>query len=487
MARPLAYDLINETGQLVEIPKRASRSKRTIPSFMPNNANPTNPVVQETPLAPSVARTAITGTIERVGRYRWTICALLFFATTINYIDRQVLGILAPTLQRELGWSEIQYSAIVSWFTAAYALGFLGVGRLLDKVGTRIGYALAIIVWSLSAMAHALARTATQFSIARFSLGLGESATFPASVKTVAEWFPTRERALAIGIFNAGTNVGAVITPIVVPWIALHFGWRFAFIWTGTLSAIWLALWLTTYRSPREHPRVGQAELAHIESEPESPAVRMQWADLLRHRQTWAFALGKGMTDPVWWFYLFWLPKFLDARYGVKLSQVMAPLVVIYLLADVGSVVGGWLSGAFIKRGWSVNAGRKITMLVAAVLIVPTVLAPTASRMWVAVLVVGLAAAAHQWWSANIFTLASDMFPRRAVGSVVGIGGFAGAVTGFGFQRLTGAILQSNHDDYQPVFLMCGSAYLAALLVVHLLAPRLEPARLESIQTEVAD
>jgi len=434
--------------------------------------------------APSVAPAgsfALGGAIDRVGRYRWTICSLLFFATTINYIDRQVLGILAPTLQRESGWSETQYSAIVSWFTAAYAIGFLFAGRLLDKVGTRVGYAIAIVIWSLAAMAHALARTAAQFSLARFCLGLGESGNFPASIKTVAEWFPARERALATGIFNAGTNVGAVVAPIVVPWIALHFGWRWAFVWTGTLSATWLVLWLTIYRPPREHHRVRQAELAYIESEPESPAMKMRWADLLRHRQTWAFALGKGMTDPVWWFYLFWLPKFLDARYGIKLGQVMAPLVVIYVLADVGSIFGGWLSGALIHRGWSVNAGRKTTMLVAALLIVPTMFAPAADRMWVAVLVVGLAAASHQWWSANNFTLASDMFPRRAVGSVVGIGGFAGAVTGFAFQRLTGVILQANHNDYQPVFLMCGFAYLSALLVVHVLAPRLEPARLTAV------
>jgi ACS family hexuronate transporter-like MFS transporter len=457
---------------------------RFSPSKPPNAAF--RSVVTERPsTAAGVSGITLGGTVERVGRYRWTICALLFFATTINYIDRQVLGILAPTLQRELGWSETQYGAIVSWFTAAYALGFLVAGRLLDKVGTRIGYAIAVVIWSVSAMAHALARTAVQFSIARFALGLGESGNFPASIKTIAEWFPARERALATGIFNAGTNVGALITPIVVPWIALRFGWRYAFIWTGTLSVTWLILWLTFYRPPREHPRVRQAELAYIESEPDSPAVKMQWADLLRHRQTWAFALGKGMTDPVWWFYLFWLPKFLDARYGIKLGQVMAPLVVIYLLADVGSIFGGWLSGALIHRGWSVNAGRKITMLVAALVIVPTIFAPAANRMWVAVLVVGLAAAAHQWWSANIFTLASDMFPRRAVGSVVGIGGFAGAAAGFGFQRLTGAILQANHNNYRPVFLMCGFAYLAALLVVQLLAPRLERAPLTLIETSV--
>jgi ACS family hexuronate transporter-like MFS transporter len=421
---------------------------------------------------------AVSGALEKIGRYRWTICALLFFATTINYIDRQVLGILAPTLQREMGWTETQYSSVVSWFTAAYAIGFLFAGRLLDKLGTRVGYALAIVVWSLSAMAHSLARNALQFSIVRFCLGLGESGNFPASIKTVAEWFPARERALATGIFNAGSNVGAIITPLVVPWIALTFGWRAAFIWTGLLSAAWLVAWLTIYRPPNQHARISNGELAYIQSEPVAPPKRVRWLALLKHRQTWAFALGKGMTDPVWWFYLFWLPKFLDARYGVKLGAVAPPLIVIYLLADGGSIFGGWLSGAFIKSGWSVNAGRKTAMLVAALLIVPTMFAPAAGNMWLAVLIVGVAAASHQWWSANIFTLASDMFPTYAIGSVVGIGGFFGATAGFFFQRVTGRILQNNGNHYTPIFVVCGLAYVSALLVVQLLAPRLVKAEL---------
>jgi ACS family hexuronate transporter-like MFS transporter len=428
--------------------------------------------------APPATGTPFVGAVERVGKYRWTICALLFFATTINYIDRQVLGILAPTLQKDLGWSETDYAALVSWFTAAYALGFLFAGRLLDKIGTRLGYALSITVWSIAAMATSLARSAFQFSLARFALGLGESGNFPSAIKTVAEWFPARERALATGIFNAGTNVGAIITPIVVPWIALTFSWRLAFVWTGLLSATWLTFWLIIYRPPQLHPRVSPGELALIQGERPDPSVHIRWLELLRHKQTWAFALGKGITDPVWWFYLFWLPKFLDARYGIKLASVMMPLVVIYLLADFGSIFGGWLSGAFIKRGWTVNAGRKTTMLIAALLILPTMLAPTVSSMWIAVVIVGVAAAAHQWWSANIFTLASDLFPRRAVGSVVGIGGFFGAVTGFAFQRLTGWLLQNNGNHYTPVFLMCGFAYVTALLVVHVLSPRLKPAAL---------
>ena len=410
----------------------------------------------------------------RVGRYRWTICALLFFATTINYIDRQVLGILAPTLQRDLGWNEQQFGDIVSWFTIAYALGFLVVGRIMDRVGTRRGFAGAIVIWSIAAMAHAFARTAAGFSAARFALGLGESGNFPASLKTVAEWFPSRERAFATGIFNAGSNVGAILTPIIVPWIALRWGWRAAFIATGAIGFVWLVVWLLVYRSPEEHPKCSPAELAYIRSDPIDPVQPVSWAQLLRYRQTWAFALGKGLTDPIWWFYLFWLPKFLDARYGIKLAQLAAPLIVIYLLADVGSVFGGWLSGAFIKRGWSVNAGRKMTMLIAALLIVPTMFAPAATNMWVAVCVVGVAAAAHQWWSANIFTLPSDMFPGFAVGSVVGIGGFFGAAGGFLFQRATGWLLQRNGSNYTPIFLVCGLAYVTALLVIHLLVPRVE-------------
>jgi ACS family hexuronate transporter-like MFS transporter len=409
-----------------------------------------------------------------IGRYRWTICALLFFATTINYIDRQVLGILAPTLQRELGWNEQQFGDIVSWFTIAYALGFLVVGRVMDRIGTRRGFAGAVVIWSLSAMAHAFARTAAGFSAARFALGLGESGNFPASIKTVAEWFPGRERAFATGIFNAGSNIGAIVTPIIVPWIALQWGWRAAFIATGALGFAWLIAWLLVYQPPEAHPKCSPGELAHIRSDAPETARAVKWTELLGYRQTWAFAMGKFLTDPIWWFYLYWLPKFLDARYGIKLAQVAAPLIVIYLLADVGSVFGGWLSGALMRRGWSVNAGRKTTMLIAALLIVPTMLAPSATNLWLAVCIAGVAAAAHQWWSANIFTLASDMFPRFAVGSVVGIGGFFGAAGGVLFQRATGWLLQRNGSNYTQIFVVCGLAYVTALLVIHLLVPRIE-------------
>jgi Sugar phosphate permease len=369
---------------------------------------------------------AEAGPRAAVGRYRWTVCALLFFATTINYVDRQVLGILAPTLQRDIGWSEADYGVIVSYFTLAYALGFLVAGRIMDRVGVRLGFIGAITTWSIAAMGHALVATTSGFSAARFALGLGESANFPGSIKAVAEWFPARERAFATGIFNAGTNVGAIVTPLVVPYITLRWGWRAAFIVTGALGFLWLVVWIAVYRPPEVNPRLSSAERAYIQSDGVQPVTQIPWIRLLGYRQTWAVIAAKGLSDPVWWFYLFWLPKFLDAKYGIKLSALAAPLIVIYLVADVGSVGGGWLSTPLIRRGWTVNRARKFALLVPALLIVPTMLAPRVDGLWAAVMIVSVAAAAHQWWSANVYTLSSDMFPRRAVGSVVGIGGFAG-------------------------------------------------------------
>ena len=401
--------------------------------------------------------------------------ALLFAATTVNYIDRQVLGILAPTLTRELGWRETDYAAIVSWFSVAYGVGLLGMGRFLDRIGVRRGLACSVGLWSLAAMGHALVRTVTGFSVARALLGIGESGNFPAGVKAVAEWFPKRERALATGIFNAGSNVGVVLAALLVPWIALALGWRWAFVATGALDLAWLAVWLTIYRQPSEHPRLSDAELAWIRSDPVEPAGHVPWRSLLARRQTWAFIVGKAMTDPVWLFYLFWLPKFLDAAFGVRLAGLAAPLVVIYVAADIGSVTGGWVSGALIKRGWSLNRGRKTALLIAAVCIVPTTLAPSARSLWVAVGVVAVAASAHQWWSANLFTTVSDMFPRHAVASVVGLGGFAGMVSAFAFQRFTGALLEATGGSYSAVFAVLGVAYVGALALLHLLAPRLEP------------
>ncbi len=417
-------------------------------------------------------------TPARVGYFRWVICALLFFATTINYIDRQVLGILAPDLQRSIGWSEIEYGNIVTAFQAAYAIGLLVTGRLLDRMGTRLGFALAITLWSVAAMFHAAARSALGFGIARFALGLGEAANFPASIKTVAEWFPKKERAFATGIFNAGTNVGAVVAPAVVPFIALTWGWQWAFIMTGAIGFLWLGIWWVLYRPPESHPRLAKAEFNYIRGDPAEAVTPVPWLKLIGYRQTWAFALGKFMTDPIWWFYLYWLGKFLNEKHGLSLSKLGPPLIAIYLIADVGSVGGGWLSSFLIKSGWSINAARKSTMLACALCVMPIVFATQVASLWAAVGLIGLAAAAHQGWSANIFTLASDMFPRRAVGSVVGIGGFGGAVGGMLIATAVGHLLQWT-GSYVPVFLLAGAAYLLALLVIQVLAPRLTPPRLD--------
>jgi ACS family hexuronate transporter-like MFS transporter len=411
--------------------------------------------------------------------FRWTICALLFFATTINYIDRQVLGILATTLEKEIGWSEIEYAYIVTAFQGAYAIGLLLVGRIMDLVGTKLGYTLAMIVWSIASMAHALARSAFGFGAARFALGLGESGNFPAAIKTVAEWFPKKERALATGIFNAGSNVGAIAAPLLVPWITITYGWQEAFIVTGAIGFIWLVFWIWLYEIPAKHKRLSTPELSYINSDPPESLEKVRWMKLLTHRQTWAFALAKFMTDPVWWFYLYWVPKFLSKEYGLTLDKIGPPLIVIYLLADVGSVGGGWLSSAFIKRGWSVTKARKMAMLICAVCVVPIVFASQADSVWLAVGLLGLATAAHQGWSANLFTTTSDMFPRRAIGSVVGIGGMAGSIGGMLISTATGFILEFT-GSYVIIFIIAGSMYLIALLTFQLLAPRLDPITLES-------
>jgi ACS family hexuronate transporter-like MFS transporter len=448
---------------------------------------------------PAEARTvsATSAAGQKVGYYRWVICGLLFFAATINYIDRQVIGILKTTLQGEFGWSEIDYADIVFAFQLAYAIGFLFAGRVIDGLGTKTGYALALIVWSVAAMAHAEAAvfgpaaasvlsfvgltysaSVAGFIVARLALGLGEAGNFPAAIKVVAEWFPRRERALATGLFNSGTNVGALVTPLVVPIITVYWGWYWAFVITGALGFLWLFLWLPLYGTPDRHARVSPAELAHIRIDPPDPPVHIPWARLLRYRQTWAFALGKFMTDPIWWLYLFWVPDFLNRNHGLDLRSIGLPLVVIYLVADVGSIGGGWLSSSLLKRGWSVNAGRKTAMLVCALAVVPMVFASNARDLWLAVALVSIAAAAHQGWSANLFTLTSDTFPRQAVGSVVGLGGFAGAVGGMLIAKVTGYLLETT-GSYLPVFFIAAFAYLSALAVIHVLAPRLEPVRID--------
>jgi ACS family hexuronate transporter-like MFS transporter len=439
-------------------------------------AGTTTPPVSLAPGAAELIAVDTGGT--RMGRFRWSICALLFFAATINYVDRQVIGILKPTLQGQLHWSESDYGWIVFAFQTAYAIGMLLVGRLMDRLGTRKGFSLAVVFWSIAAMAHAFASSALGFGVARFALGLGEAGNFPASIKTVAEWFPKKERALATGIFNSGTNIGALITPLVVPWITLAYGWRWAFIATGALGFIWLIAWLVLYYTPENHPRLQARERAHIQSDPPEPVEKIAWARLFPHRQTWAFAIGKFLTDPIWWLYLFWLPDFFSKSHGLDLKTIGLPLVTIYIAADVGSIGGGWLSSALIKRGWSINAARKTAMLTCALCVVPVAFAPRVPGLWSAVALISLAAAAHQGWSANLFTLTSDMFPRRAVGSVVGIGGMAGAIGGMFIARVVAEILQRT-GSYVPIFIIACSAYLVALLLVQLLTPRLEPARID--------
>jgi ACS family hexuronate transporter-like MFS transporter len=425
----------------------------------------------------SVSGQASQSVSSHAGYFRWVICTLLLFGTTKNYMDRNVLGVLNRTLQHDLGWSEIDYSNLVVAFQAAYALGMVVVGRLIDKLGTRLGYALAMVFWSLASMGTALGSSLTSFAISRVALGFGEAAVFPASIKAVAEWFPKKERALATGIFNAGTSIGAMLTPVVVPWINARWGWRGAFIGIGALGFIWLVFWLLIYRKPDEHPRVTKAELGYIRSDPQESAGKTKWVALLRLRQTWAFVVGKFLIDPVWWFYLFWVPGFLQSKHGLTLTRIGAPIVVIYLISDVGSVAAGWMSSWLIKRGSSVNAARKIAMLICAVSVMPVVLAYRVESTWSAVLLIGLATACHQGFSANLFTLTSDMFPARAVGSVVGIGGMAGAIGGLFIATLVGHVLQWT-GSYRVPFLIAGSAYLLALVIIHALVPRLEPARI---------
>jgi len=424
--------------------------------------------------SPAVAAKALS----RVGYFRWFICALLLFGVTKNYMDRQVLGVLKTTLQHDLGWNEIDYGNLVFAFQAAYAVGILLMGRLIDRIGTRLGYALAMIFWSLASMGHALGSSLSSFIFARSALGLGESVVFPASLKCVAEWFPKKERALAAGIFNAGSNLGAIITPLVVTWIAIHWGWRWAFIITGALGFVWVILWLLLYRKPEEHPRLSKAELDYIRSDPQPPMVKIGWARLIPHRQTWAFVAAKFMTDPIWWFYLFWVPDFLQRKHSLALMQIRAPIVVIYWTADFGSVAGGWLSSWLIARGRSVNAARKTAMLLCALCVVPVVFAARIQSMWGAVLLIAIAAAAHQGFSANLLTLPSDTFPTQAVGSVVGMGGMAGAIGGMLIAEIVGYTLQWT-GSYMVPFLMASLAYLLALGALQLLAPRLEPAKIQ--------
>jgi ACS family hexuronate transporter-like MFS transporter len=415
-----------------------------------------------------------------IGRYRWIICAMLFAATSINYVDRQIIGVLKPTLQLEFGWTESSYGDLVFWFQAAYALGYLGFGRVIDKIGARLGYAAAVALWTAAHIAHALVSSIGGFIAVRFALGLGESGNFPAGLKAIAEWFPKQERALATGIFVAGTNVGAIITPLIVPFITYRWGWRAAFIVTGSFSLVWLVLWLKIYRGPHEHSKVSAGELAFINSdstaniEPPRAMTDMTWRTLLRVPETWAYALARFLVDPIWWMFLFWLPDFFAKRYNLDLAHFGPPLVVVYLVSDVGSISGGWLSSRLIQSGYTVNLARKLTMLLASVLVVPVMFAMHADNLWLAVAIVGVATAGHQAFSATLYTFPSDVFPKQAVGTVVGIGGTAGAIGGMLMAKYAGWVLDGI-GSYTPIFIVAGTVYILALIVVHTLSPRLKP------------
>jgi ACS family hexuronate transporter-like MFS transporter len=417
-------------------------------------------------------RTSSAGT--RLGRVRWTVCAMLFAATSINYMDRQVIAILKPTLEHSIGMTEVSYGYIVDAFQIAYAIGLLAAGRLIDKLGTRIGYMLVMAVWSLSAMGHALASTVLEFGFARFFLGLGESGNFPAAIKTVAEWFPQNERSLATGIFNSGANVGAILAPAIVPWVTLRWGWHVAFLTTGLFSVLWILWWFRYYRSPTDHPTLTAKELRHIYQEAAvdlGPSV--PWRRLLRHRQTWAFSVAKFLTDPIWYFYLFWLPSYFGAKFNLNLSHLGLPLIIVYNVSAIGSIGGGWLPTPFRRLGLSPHYARLTAMLFCASLVVPIYTASSVESVWSAIVLISVAAGAHQGWSANLFTTASDMFPRSAVGSVVGIGGMAGSVGSALFAFYAGHILQLTHS-YASLFGIAASAYLLALIALCLLAPGLK-------------
>ncbi len=417
----------------------------------------------------------------QIGKYRYRILALLLFATTINYFDRSIIGVMAPTLEKMFNWSNSDYANIMISFKVAYALGLLSMGGIIDKIGTRWGYTLSIAIWSIFGMLHALVRpgfSVIGFALARFGLGFGESGNFPAAIKTVAEWFPKKDRAFATGIFNAATSIGAIAAPIVVGAIVSVEGenWQIPFLITGALSTIWVILWLKIYKKPEEHPKVSKEELAYIQSDSvQETAESVPWLKVLPKRQTWAFALAK-VTDAVWWFYLFWGAKFLADTFDVNIKNIAIPFFILYALADGGSIFGGYLSGALMKRGWSINKARKVTLLICAIIILPVSYVAFADNKWLAVVLIGIGAAGHQAWSANIFTLVSDVFPKKATASVVGIGGMVGAIAGIIGDKILGTVLdQADNSGYFWAFLIAGSAYLVILGLVHLLMPKMTP------------
>jgi ACS family hexuronate transporter-like MFS transporter len=426
---------------------------------------------------------------KKIGNLRWTICALVFFATTINYLDRAVISLLKSTLSKELSWDDADYANIEIAFKISYAIGLMLAGRIIDKVGTKKGYSWATGLWSLAAIVHAFAKNVFGFAAARAALGFTEAGNFPAAIKTTAEWFPKKERAFATGLFNSGANIGAIVAPLTVPFIAVTFGWQWAFIITGILGFFWLIFWQKYYHTPAAHPKITPDELAYINSDIEPVAMneapkaekKYTWGMLLGYKQTWAFSIGKLLTDPIWWFYLFWLPDFLESQYGLKGTQIALPVAAVYTLSVIGSVGGGWVPLKLISNNWSVFRARKTSMLIYAFLVLPILFAQYLGsiNMWLAVLVIGIAAAAHQAWSANIFTTVSDMFPKHTVGSVTGIGGMFGAIGGI----LLSLLVQKNlfvyyrsinqiEVAYYIMFAVCALSYLLAWLIMHLLVPK---------------
>lgn len=421
------------------------------------------------------AMTVAEPAISRVGTVRWLVCALLFAVVALNYTDRQVLSVLKPTLQQAYGWSETGYGWLAISFQIAYGLGYVAFGRIVDRFGAKVGGTIAVTLWSIAHTAHAFVTSIAGFAWVRIPMGLGESGLFPCTLAATTEWFPLRERALAIGIFNAGSNVGAIIAPFIVPIITILWGWQMAFILTGLLTFAWLAVWLIWYRRPREMTSLGKQELAYIESDPQEAQRPVAWSKLLSTRQTWAYMAGRFLIDPVWWTFLFWLPDFFSKRYGVDLKHYGPPLVAVYVMADIGSVLGGWRSSHLIKRGIAVGRARKMAMLACALCALPVASAMYASNLWLAVAVIGLACGAHQGFSANLYALPSDLFPRWAAGSIVGLGGFAGAAGGVLMSLYAANVLQAI-GSYTPIFIFASLAYLLALLVVHLIVPRYAPA-----------
>ena len=409
------------------------------------------------------------------GHYRWVICALLFFATTINYVDRAVIGILKPMLMTDLGWTETDYGVVISWFSFAYAIGYAVAGRFMDVLGLRLGYGIAVAVWSVAAMGHGLVRTVLGFSLMRAALGVSEGGNFPACVGAVSAWFPKKERALATGLFNAGSNVGVMVSPFLASWLAGQFGWPYAFYITGAVGFVWVVFWRGMYWAPAEHPRVSPEELQYIQTDPPDPPAHIPWLTLLKYRQVWAFVVGMALCAPIWWFYLFWAPGFFHDKFGVDLKNIGWPLVTIYMLANVGGIAGGWLSGALIGRGWSVNAARKTAMLVCALCVVPVFAAALVDSAWIATLLIAVAASAHQGFSANLYTIVSDTAPRKVVSSIVGLGGMAAGFAAMGFQRMTGHVLDLWQYGYLVILCIASGSYLVDLLIIHLLVPRLEP------------